>query len=121
IFHMNPAQTLHQFILGVLLSYFLVATGSSWTPIIVHFVNNLVAIILELTVGDAFIENGKWWLLGIGLVAFAVFFTLFVLTNKTERKDVLTESAEPVIVDKIVLTVGVMCCIGMWIATLFAK
>jgi len=44
LMHGGPDQTIHQFILGVVFGYALIASGSIWVPIIMHFINNFVAV-----------------------------------------------------------------------------
>ena len=44
LMHGGPDQTIHQFILGIVLGYALVYSGSLWIPIIVHFLNNFIAL-----------------------------------------------------------------------------
>ena len=44
LMHGGPDQTIHQFILGVVLGYAFVYSGSLWVPIIIHFINNFVAL-----------------------------------------------------------------------------
>ena len=41
LFHGSPAQTLHQFVLGCVLSYVAISTQSVVLPVIAHFFNNL--------------------------------------------------------------------------------
>lgn len=42
--HFNPAQLVHQFILGVILAYLVASTGNIWYAIITHFINNVLAL-----------------------------------------------------------------------------
>ena len=42
--HFNPAQLVHQFILGVILAFLVASTGNIWYAIITHFINNLLAL-----------------------------------------------------------------------------
>jgi len=44
LMHGGPDQTVHQFILGVVLGFALIASKSVWIPIIIHFVNNFIAL-----------------------------------------------------------------------------
>lgn len=47
LMHGGPDQTIHQFILGVVLGYAFVASGSLWIPVIIHFVNNFTAVTIQ--------------------------------------------------------------------------
>ena len=44
LMHGGPDQTIHQFIIGIVLGVAFVASGSIWIPVIIHFVNNFVAL-----------------------------------------------------------------------------
>ncbi len=48
--HMNTAQLLHQFILGMLLAYVVIRSGNIIYAMIIHFLNNLFAIVLPLSI-----------------------------------------------------------------------
>jgi hypothetical protein len=43
--HMSPAQTVHQFILGIALGYVVLTTKSLWAGVLLHFLNNLWAVL----------------------------------------------------------------------------
>lgn len=44
IMHGNPDQTVHQFILGVVLALAFLVSNNIWVPILIHFFNNFIAI-----------------------------------------------------------------------------
>lgn len=44
LMHGGPDQTIHQFILGVILGYVFVYTGSIWVTVLIHFLNNFYAV-----------------------------------------------------------------------------
>ena len=43
IMHGSPDQTVHQFILGIVLALAFLVANNLWVPILMHFFNNLVA------------------------------------------------------------------------------
>lgn len=45
--HMNPSQTVHQFFLGIILGLIAWETGSILAPMLIHFINNALAVVLE--------------------------------------------------------------------------
>lgn len=47
IFHLNLIQMPYAFILGLCIGYFVMRTGSLWVGVIIHFVNNSVAVAFE--------------------------------------------------------------------------
>lgn len=44
IIHGSPDQTVHQFILGIVLAIAFLITDNIWIPILIHFFNNFIAI-----------------------------------------------------------------------------
>lgn len=46
--HGNPAQLVHQFFLGIVLAYLTLQTGTILYAMIIHFTNNLLAVVLPL-------------------------------------------------------------------------
>ena len=53
IIHLNLAQAIPAFLSGLLIGYFVLRTGSIWTGIIIHFVNNSIAAAQLLITHDA--------------------------------------------------------------------
>ena len=60
VFHMNPAQTLHQFVLGAFMALLAYRSGSLWTSVIVHLLNNTTAVVLSFTVPDSFLSTMRY-------------------------------------------------------------
>ena len=59
IMHGGPDQTVHQFILGVILALAFLISGSIWVPIVIHFFNNFIAVTYSfLVTGDTATETG---------------------------------------------------------------
>jgi len=46
LFHTNPEQVIHQFVLGVVLAYAVIRTKSLWIGMLGHFINNFLAILM---------------------------------------------------------------------------
>ena len=49
--HGNPDQTMHQFVLGVVVGYVAWETKSLWLPFLIHFFNNFIAVLLSYVMG----------------------------------------------------------------------
>lgn len=116
VFHMNPAQTVHQFVLGAFLALLIYRSGSLWTAVIVHFFNNIVVIALSAIFGEAvdvFFEQNAIWLFIVGLVAFAGCVAGYLLTTKSKWQ---TDEDEPKYGKKclILLFVAVAVCLITW-------
>lgn len=137
VFHANPAQTLHQFVLGALLTLLVFRSGSLWTAVIVHFFNNAFVVALSYTPLDS---EGFWnlqtntpWALTltiVGAVGFVLSVLVYVATtnsswNKTENKTTNeSETAVPKntkICSVLMLVVAVVACAILWVAQLLAS
>lgn len=80
--HLQFYGFLPRFLLGGMLGYFFVLTGSIWAPILAHFVNNALAIVLFFLSFNGYLQfdidtvgtHHSWWL---GIVSVAFVFLLF--------------------------------------------
>ena len=53
IMHGSPDQTIHQFILGIVLAIVYLVSNNLWIPIIIHFLNNFMAVTISyIAYGD---------------------------------------------------------------------
>lgn len=58
IMHGSPDQTVHQFILGIILAVVFLVTNNLWVPIIIHFLNNFIAVTISyVAYGDSASET----------------------------------------------------------------
>ncbi len=92
LMHANPQQTVHQFGLGITLAITLCLTGSIFSCVIVHFLNNFISITVTAYIPQVdaiYVQLGYWnWLVGavsvivgvFGLVA--TFFAMYKLAIK---------------------------------------
>lgn len=118
VFHMNPAQTVHQFVLGAFLTLLALRSGSVWTTVLVHFFNNLVAVILTFTLGDSTVFVNYWYVfIPVGLTGFvACVFGYFKTTDNCWTQ---TESETPVTnTSRLYLAGGIVVCAALWICQL---
>lgn len=103
IMHGGPDQTVHQFILGVVLALVFLTTNNLWASIIVHFLNNFIAVtILYLYYGDSsatsettgvyLVEYIIYALISAVVVSLLIYLLLKVLSRYTKRE----EEVEPV-------------------------
>ncbi len=94
LMHGNLVQIPFAFILGLFFGFAVIKTGTIWTAVIIHFLNNLFSISLSYLLGNA---NGAvmWFsnifylivLLALGFIGFFLYFKRgeenFSLDNKT--------------------------------------
>lgn len=48
LMHGNAVQAIFAFIVGLLIGYAVIVTGSMWTGIVIHFLNNFVSVMLDI-------------------------------------------------------------------------
>ncbi len=85
LFHMSPSQTIYQFALGFVMSYFMLRSGSLWTSIIMHFFNNVIALCLGTLVSETTYVTvfNTFWYIPCILGAIIVAVTMWLLITKT--------------------------------------
>lgn len=122
LFHMNPAQTVHQFVLGAFMALLVFRSGSVWTSVIVHLFNNLTVVILDLVGADAFFEANAIWLFFVGLLGFAGAVVGYLFTTKSKwGKDCADGNegqAQSTVASNVCLGVAAGICGVLWILTL---
>lgn len=125
LFHANPAQTLHQFVLGVLLSLLALRSGSLWTSILVHLFNNVLVVALNYTVlgSDGFwsVCTNTGTVLGImfaGICGFALAIFGYLKTTDSvwnaERQAEQTPTSST-----FALAGAAAVCLVLWVSALF--
>ncbi len=100
LFHQNITQVFYTAVLGALLAYLVLETGSVFPAILVHFMNNFISVYLDnaTTYGWAlgggfneFLNNASFSVVsgGFAIIALAVFGLALLLRkcNKNKEKD----------------------------------
>ncbi len=89
--HLNLAQTVHQLFLGCMLSYLYIKTKNITLTVIIHFINNCLALFLPLFTGEATWNNLT--VLGISFAAGGVILalSLIYLIKKVKKIPHLSE------------------------------
>ena len=124
LFHMNPAQTLHQFVMGFLLVFYILVTGSFWCSFAAHLFNNLLTVVLSLTLGEKIDAwSMDYWYIFI-LAGAACALPLVWLLYK-RRRFVVPEGCDKDAREKnftlLLLLPAVLVCVLFWLSALFAK
>lgn len=124
LFHLNAAQTLHQFVLGAFLALLMLRSGSVWTCVAVHFFNNFVAVVLSFVpIEEQLFTAMSPWLAAVGAVGFALCVFGYLKTTSDCRKGTAADDVNDLPMQRnsvFYLFVSVFVCIGLWIMNLLA-
>lgn len=77
IFHLNLIQMPYAFLLGLCIGYFVLRSGSLWSGVLIHFVNNAVAT--ALTMAEPYMTENAYLILNLAYSLFAVVLGLVAL------------------------------------------
>ena len=121
LFHLNPAQTLHQFVLGSFLMLLAYRSGSVWTSVITHAFNNFVLIFFTFVYDPTEFYTKHLALVGIvGGLIFCGGVVGFLLTTKCHAKQNDTKQ-NPSAINWTWFAVAVVACLTLWVLNLFAE
>ena len=120
LFHMNPAQTVHQFLFGALLAALALRSGSTWTASIVHLFNNLTAVALSFVpIPDDLYAKMLLPAFFVGAAGAALCFFGYVKTTRSrqyEKEETLLSSNALVL-----FVVALLVCAALWVFSLVAE
>lgn len=88
IFHGNPTQIPFAFICGLFLAYVVIASGSIWTGVVLHFLVNATACVQETVTlyGSENAANVFWiGILVVGVIAGIVALVIYYQTYRIEK------------------------------------
>ncbi len=116
LYHMNPAQTVYQFIVGFLFCMLRIRSGSVFPTVAVHFLNNFLIITSYYYFPSAFVFTGAAKAIVVfgGLLCIAIFIALCA-TDKNK----LQEGSPSVTKFLLGGAIGFIVCTAMWISALF--
>ena len=88
LMHQNPAQILAPFALGIIFAYITIETGSIWGGIIIHFLNNLLTVVLSAIIYT--VEPGKaemiYSVIFYGVMLIGLVIVGVIVRNYIERR-----------------------------------
>lgn len=121
LFHLNPAQTLHQFVLGSFLMLLAYRSGSVWTSVIVHAFNNFVVIFFTFVYDPTEFYLKHWTLVGVlGGVIFVGGVVGYLLTTKCHATKP-DHKQNPTSTTWSWFVISVTICAILWLMSLFAE
>ncbi|MBQ7227514.1 MAG: CPBP family intramembrane metalloprotease [Clostridia bacterium] len=145
LLHMNPLQTVYQFLFGCALAYITIRFGNIIIAIVAHAVNNAIGFILSIPVIDGGITAwmnsvfAEWWgvmlwiVVGIVLAIVAFFILRFIgrkfgglspvsPTNEAVKEGEFVQADDGGTYGGVIIAgVGAVICLIMWIATLLTS
>jgi membrane protease YdiL (CAAX protease family) len=87
LYHMNPSQTLYQFIVGALFAFIAVSAKSIIPTIIAHFLNNFIIVVNYYFIGADPHGGLKAFLVITGLIALTVGLVILARECVLEKAD----------------------------------
>ena len=113
-FHMNPAQTLYQFVFGGLFAFIALRAGNLLPVIIAHFLNNLFVVVNYYFLNINFVGTTKIVVTVVAILMLITGVSVMAIFVKTESKK------EPInkldFVKKALI--GIVVCVAMWLTNL---
>ena len=121
LFHLNPAQTLHQFVLGCLLMLLAYRSGSVWTSVAVHAFNNFVVIFFTFVYDPSEFYLKHWTAVGVvGGLIFAGAVVGYLLATKCHATKP-QHKEQPSSNVWVLFVASVAFCAMLWTFSLFAE
>ncbi len=113
LYHLNPAQTLYQFAVGFIFTLLAVTSQSVLPAMVLHFINNLLIVVLYYAVGEYALPLPVNIVLTVFGVACAVALIVLLLKEKQEKTDNkgIGEFA-------LYAVFGIFICVAVWVGAL---
>lgn len=132
LMHCSPQQTVFTFVFGIVLAFVVVKTGSVVSSMIIHFLNNAIAVVFMYAKFDIALSLPTWAMVLIAIAATAVTFVAVYFLGKlfknTDKNISLEESiievsddspaGEKAAESNLPLIIGVGLAAIMWIMVL---
>lgn len=113
LYHLNPAQTLYQFAVGFIFTLLAVTSQSVLPAMVLHFINNLLIVVLYYAVGEYALPLPVNIVLTVFGVACAVALIVLLLKEKQEKTDnkCIGEFS-------LYAVFGIFVCFAVWVGAL---
>lgn len=114
IYHMNPAQTPYQFIIGFAFSLIAIKSRSVLPTVIAHFLNNLSVVLIEYFYPPFSVANGKFFIFTIAFSLASLVAVIVLLVF--DKNDAEKQEKGGVKKFFVCSSLGVFICLLMWLA-----
>lgn len=113
LYHLNPAQTLYQFAVGFIFTLLAVTSQSVLPAMVLHFINNLLIVVLYYAVGEYALPLPVNIVLTVFGVACAVALIILLLKEKQEKTD-----NKGIGEFSLYAVFGIFVCLAVWVGAL---
>ena len=117
IFHMQPAQTLYQFIFGALFAFIAIRSGCILPVIIAHFINNFFVVLNYYFLNLNFNDTVKIAITIIALIMLVVGVVIMLVFVKNEEPKKQNSTVTKLDFLKSAI-IGLVVCLAMWLTNL---
>ena len=122
LFHGNLQQLIYPFVLGVVLGFVFVRTGSLMLSIILHLTNNFIVItctFIESMTGFSFALENTWWLVLVGVACAAATIAICFIVDKFRFKHKDKEEIKPT-TERLsrYFIVAIMVCLALFVLSI---
>ena len=135
IFHMNPEQTIYQFICGTIFAYIALRANSILPTILIHFLNNFVALLnVKFNfwgTGNALIQENSAWSIVVIVFAFLMLivslgFLIYKNVREYKRRKATKsgndkQTQPPKWLFFLYSSAGILGAVGMWVTMLMSN
>lgn len=135
IFHMNPEQTIYQFICGTIFAYIAIRANSILPTMLIHFFNNFIALCNYKfnfwETGNALIKEGSALYIIIIVLAFIMLFTSLGFLMYSHYREYKKNTGKASEADRKIQPkkwvfflysgAGIIGAVGMWFSVLLAS
>ncbi len=120
LFHMSPAQTIYQFLVGALYSTIILYGGNILYVIVMHFLNNFYIVLNYYFFGFEMVGAMQYVLMASGFVCLVI--GVLLLIKKGEKEIDLSSEFKKVNRGEFMLgaSLGILISVVTWIVTLVA-
>lgn len=118
LFHLSPAQTVYQFIFGIVLALVYLRTKNMLVPMLLHFVNNFAIItVIYFGGGDTEFAFNAYTIITLIVLALVGSFVILNLVKSTRyREGEYPKPRKMQAHDTMSLVLGVVLAIAIWVS-----
>lgn len=82
LMHASLEQLIYPFLMGLILGWLVLRTGSTFSSMIVHFVNNLIVVVMYYFIGSSTRTAPLWWEIMLAFILLAVTIAIIYLIER---------------------------------------